>query len=705
MALTLVFALLAAAPAATATNVATANPLGKVMELMDSLTAKITAEGEEEAKAFKEYFEWCDDAAANLHNEIKTGQKKKEELEAAISKATADIEASTVKIEELSAAISADEKELADATAIREKEVATFEASEKELVDAIDTLDRAVGILQKEMSKNPAALAQVDTKNLDSVIKSLGAVINAASFSGADQQKLVALVQSQQGAEDEELGAPAAAVYKTHSSSIFDVLEDIKEKAESQLDELRKAESTTKHNYNMLKQSLEDSISADSKDMDEEKSLKASTEESKAVAEGDLAETVKGLAEDEKALATASSTCMTVAADHDATVKSRTEELTAIATAKKILSETSSGAVEQSYSFLQASSKIASKLQTRADLANAEVVRLVKKLAKEHHSSALAQLASRITSVIRYGAAGGDDVFAKVKGLISDMISKLEAEAKSEATEKAYCDEELAKTEAKKSELEGVISKLTSKIDINSAKSAGLKEDVKTLGAELATLAKEQAEMDSIRAEEKAAFDKAKSELELGISGVQKALGVLKDYYQGAAFVQNSASFDAFMQQPAAPKKHDKASGAGGSIIDILEVCESDFAKNLAAEETEEADAIEVYEKTTQENKLSTTMKSQDAKYKTKEFKGLDKSISELTGDKDTTSTELSAVLDYYGKIKDRCIAKPESYEERKARREAEIEGLKQALTILEEETAFMQRGKRSLRSRSHFSM
>ena len=138
----------------------------------------------------------------------------------------------------------------------------------------------------------------------------------------------------------------------------------------------------------MLKQSLTDSIEADTKDMDEEKSLKASTEESKAVAEGDLAETIKGLAEDKKALDTASSTCMTVAADHDATVKSRTEELTAIATAKKILTETSSGAVSQSYSFLEVSSMTASKLQTRADLANAEVVRLVKKLAKEHHSAA-----------------------------------------------------------------------------------------------------------------------------------------------------------------------------------------------------------------------------------------------------------------------------------------------------------------------------
>merc|ERR1719240_554313 len=347
-----------------------------------------------------------------------------------------------------------------------------------------------------------------------------------------------------------------------------------------------------------------------------------------------------------------------------------------------------------------------SRLKTRADLANVEVVRLVKKLAKDHHSAALAQLASRIGSVLRYGAADGDDVFGKVKSLITDMISKLEAEAKSEATEKAYCDEELAKTEAKKADLEGEISKLTSKIDLAAAKSASLKQDVKDLQAELATLANEQAKMDAIRAEEKAAYDTAKAELELGISGVQKALGVLKDYYQGsAAFVQSSANMDAFMQQPAAPKKHSKASGAGGSIIDILEVCESDFAKNLAAEETEEADAIDVYEKTTQENKLSTTMKSQDSKYKTKEFKGLDKSISDLTGDKQTTSTELAAVLDYYGKIKERCIAKPESYEERKARREAEINGLKEALSVLESETAFMQRGKRSLRNSQRFTM
>merc|ERR1719478_594711 len=145
------------------------------------------------------------------------------------------------------------------------------------------------------------------------------------------------------------------------------------------------------------------------------------------------------------------------------------------------------------------------------------------------------------------------------------------------------------------------------------------------------------------------------------------------------------------MQQPAAPEKHEKSSGAGGSIISMLEVAESDFAKNLAEEETEEEAAQEEYEKVTQENKVTKTVKEQDVKYKTKEFTALDKEVAELTGDREGAQTELDAVLEYYEKINDQCIAKPEPYEERKRRREAEIAGLKEALAILEGQ-AFLQR-------------
>merc|ERR1719327_1700884 len=143
--------------------------------------------------------------------------------------------------------------------------------------------------------------------------------------------------------------------------------------------------------------------------------------------------------------------------------------------------------------------------------------------------------------------------------------------------------------------------------------------------------------------------------------------------------IQNDAQLSSFMQQPAKPAAHGKASGAGGSIINILEVCESDFATNLAKEEAEEADAQSEYEKTTQENKVSKSMKEQDVKYKSAEATSLDKTISELSSDRDTTNTELGAVMEYYGQIKARCIAKPETYEERRARREAEINGLKEA--------------------------
>merc|ERR1719506_251598 len=109
--------------------------------------------------------------------------------------------------------------------------------------------------------------------------------------------------------------------------------------------------------------------------------------------------------------------------------------------------------------------------------------------------------------------------------------------------------------------------------------------------------------------------------------------------------------------------------------------------KNLAEEETQEADAQSEYDKTTQANKITKAMKEQDVKYKTEEHTGLDKAIADLSSDRQTAGTELSAVLEYLGKLNERCIAKPETYEERKRRREAEIAGLKQALSILNGES------------------
>jgi hypothetical protein len=676
---------LVAAPAAAQSG-ADANPLNKVIQLLTELRGKVVKEGEEEDLAYRKYTDWCDDAASNKRFEIKTAESKKQDLEAEIGKETAAIAESDSTIEKLVADIATQTKDLNDATVIREKEAKEFAANEAELMDTINTLSRAISIISKEMAKNPAAFAQLDTSSFTALTKSLGAIMDAASLEGATKQKLMAFVQSsqkdQEDSEEDPSGAPAATVYKSHSSDILDVLEDLKEKAEEELAALRKAETNAKQNFEMLAQSLNDANKNAEKDKADEEAAKKEAEEAKATAEKDLAMTEKLLADSNEVLASVKSDCMQVAADHEATVAGRNDEINAIDQATKILKDTSSGAVQQTYDFLQVAR---SQLRTGADLKKAEVLSAVQRLAKEYHSVALSQLASRISAVMRLGSSDGEDPFVKVKALIVDLIAKLEAEASAAAEEKAYCDDQMAKTEEKKSELEEDISALVAKIDKAAATSAALKEDVKELQAELAEIAKTQAEMDDIRGEQKAAYDKAVAELTLGLEGVRKALTVLRNYYQGggASLIQD--------EQPAKPVKFEKATGAGDSIIGILEVVESDFAKEMAKEEAQESDAKTLYDKTTQENKVSTTMKQQDVKYKVQEFKGLDKAIADMTSEKATKDSQLKAVLEYYDKVKDRCIAKPESYEERKARRESEIAGLKEALSILETDTALVQ--------------
>merc|ERR1719478_927398 len=442
-------------------------------------------------------------------------------------------------------------------------------------------------------------------------------------------------------------------------------MQDLYEKAEAQLEEARKTETKNVQAYEMLAQSLKDEIKYGNKDLDKAKKNLAASAEAKATAEGDLAVTSADLAEDVKALATLHQDCMTGAEDFEAETKSRGEELKALATAKKVIVETTSGAAGQSYSLVQVS------MSSGADLANFEAVRFVRDLAQKQKSTELAQLASRMVSAMR---GNSRDPFAKVKGLISNMIEKLLQEAEADATEKAFCDKEMSETEQKKADKEAAIEKLSTSIDSMTARSAKLKEEVATLEKELSALAKAQAEMDKLRAEEKAAFDANSAEMKKGVKGVQLALKVLRDYYSKA------------------DKAHSSADGAGSGIIGLLEVCESDFSKGLAEMTAAEETAVAEYESTSKENAITKATKEQDVKYKVKEAKGLDKETAEATADRAGVQEELDAVNEYYAGIKERCVAKAETYEERVKRRTAEIAGLKEALSILDGEAVLLQR-------------
>merc|ERR1719296_312100 len=152
----------AAAEEPAAASAANANPLAKVIQLMDDLFAKIVKQGEEADLAYREYKNWCDDAASDKRFEIKTLTAQKGKLDASIGKLTSDISECDSNIDALVKSIATATKELKDATEIREKEAGEFAKDEAELMDTIDTLSRASAIIAKEMKKNPA-FAQVDT--------------------------------------------------------------------------------------------------------------------------------------------------------------------------------------------------------------------------------------------------------------------------------------------------------------------------------------------------------------------------------------------------------------------------------------------------------------------------------------------------------------------------------------------------------------
>jgi hypothetical protein len=521
----------------------------------------------------------------------------------------------------------------------------------------------------------------VQMKSVNTVAQAMQVMVQAQSLSAADGKTLTSMIQSLQSDDDDQpMGAPDPTVFESSSGGVLGVLNDVLEKAQQQLEEARQKEKADLQNFEMLKQSLTDEINFGNKEMGEAHKSKSESEESKATATGDLQVTTSDLNNDLSELSQLHHECMTKANEFEAETKSRAEELKALATAKKIIIEATS--LTQT-SFLQRT-----EVSTVMDLKNFEITRMLRDLSKKHHDPMLAQLASRINSEMRYGGGSKADVFAKIKGLVQDMITKLEQEAEADATEKVFCDKELKETRDKKADKEAEIEKISAKIDKMASSSKQLKSEVATLQAELAELATSQATMDRIRSEEKALFSSSKAETEKALDGVKKALKVLNEYY---------AKVD------GANHVHGDVDGTGTGIISTLEFCESDFSKGLAELVQTESTAVRDYEAQTKANEITKTTKEQDAKYKTKESSGLDKSVTEYESDKAGVTTELSAVSEYLSQLEGRCIAKASTYAERKARREAEIQGLHDALETLDSLTALTQvKATRHLRLR-HF--
>jgi len=212
-----------------------------------------------------------------------------------------------------------------------------------------------------------------------------------------------------------------------------------------------------------------------------------------------------------------------------------------------------------------------------------------------------------------------------------------------------------------------------------------LAEEVQVLSSELAEIDAATAEATAIRMEEKATFTKAAKDFSESQEACAAAIEVLRAYYESGSFVQVSATTRAMSKM--------RAKDSSG-IIGMLEVAESDFSRLLSeAKAVEEASADE-YEKMVNENKVLKATKGAEVKSKRSEIASLGTTMENYGADKDGLSNELGALADYLDKLKPQCETQVPTYEERKLRREKEIDGLKEALSVLEGDSpaAFLQK-------------
>merc|ERR1719478_204525 len=282
---------------------------------------------------------------------------------------------------------------------------------------------------------------------------------------------LGAFLQSHEN-DDLTLHQAQATEYRAEPAGLVDTLEDMKSKAEDQLSTARKGSMESRHNYDMVKMSLEQEIKNLKDQLASATATKASTGEALGKARGDLAGVEKSKAADEAYVSSTKMDCDTKANEWAERQKSAAGETAAIEKAIEILS---SGVK----AFIQTAAK--SKTVDEDDMSSDKRERLVaslKKMGNKFHSYALVQLANMATA----------DPFGKIKSMISEMIEKLLNEANEEATHKAFCDEELAKSRKSQEEKTMKLDKYSARIDSATTTSAELETAIKGLQGELAEM-------------------------------------------------------------------------------------------------------------------------------------------------------------------------------------------------------------------------
>jgi len=639
-------------------------PVQKVIQMLEDMKAKGEKEKDAEVVQFTAYKQFCISTDAEKKKAIKDGKSLSEQLEASIEKAAADATSLTKEIEDLDADIAAFTEDKDAATEVRNKEHADFSQIHSDYTDAIGAVDRALGVLKAgpgmiQLSSMKAALIQLSsTKSVP-----------------ANAKKALELYLQPEGESLLQLSAPEAKTYESSSGGVIEMVKGLGKKFEAERYELEKAEATKQGNYDMLAQELTDNIERATKQRDLKAKTKQERLQSKSDDETSLTSTKATLAEDTKFLQDLTVECEQKAIDFEKRQELRAGEIEAIAKAIEIMSgDAVSGGTQYLPSLVQKTSLVQLRSGNSHSAAQSKVAAFLKSKAKAGGSRILALVAAKVAA----------DPFVKIVKMIKDMITKLTEEANDEAEHKAFCDTEMSTNKATRDEKTAASDTLQAEIDKLTADTTKLAEEISDLVQAISDIDAAIVEATSVRESEKTKNTATIADAKAAATATAKALSVLKTFYEKAA------TATAMVQVPGAPASFSKPyTGMGGSstgVVGMLEVIQSDFVRLDSETTAAEEEALAAYKQFMADSTEDKKVKDEDRKQKSMTKQKKDFDLNSAKEDLAGVQEELSAAMEYYEKLKPSCVDAGQSYEERVAQREEELESLNDALNILNEQ-------------------
>merc|ERR1719156_111922 len=451
-------------------NAMQANPIRKVVTLLQMMQKKVEAEGEKEAELFEKFMCYCKSSGETLSKSIADADVKMPQLASDIKEA----ESAVAQLKEDLAGHQNDRDEakaaMAKATEIREKEAAAFAKEEANDKANIDALMKATAAIEKGMS---GGFLQTSSASV------LRRFALSQDLSNADRDALTAFLTNSDG----QGYAPA-------SGEIVGILKQLGDTMFKDLKELIAQEEAAKKAYEELMACKQKEVDALTKAIEEK--IKRIGELGIEIVnlKEDLDDTTAMFMEDTKFLADLKKNCATKQKEWAERQKTRQEELLAIADTIKILND--DDALEL-FKKTASASLLQLQLSTKQVVSQALKALGVKKSGGRHNVG---------VDLIALALTGKKVDFTKVIKMIDDMVILLGKEQADDDHKKEYCTIQFDLTDDKKKELERTISDLEKSIADGKELVATMTSEIVALKEGIIKLDREVAEATMIRKEE-----------------------------------------------------------------------------------------------------------------------------------------------------------------------------------------------------------